>query len=182
MRRVKDPDAPNRCRATAADRGQCWNESCDGSDYCRAHGGAGNKALEQMNTYLAEQFARRIKVEGGEIDEIKVLKENLMVLNGTIAARTKLMTDESSMLAHSGPVTDLIMKAEKVTASLHRLATASGFLLAKPALITWGQEIVQAVAAMVEDKYDGWEDDLVDLSHAVASIIIQADNKEPEKD
>lgn len=181
MRRVSDPDDPNRCRSTAADGGQCWNESCEGSDYCRAHGGEGNRAKEQMTNYLAEQFARRIKIDGGEIDEIKILRENLMVLNSTIAARTKLMTDESSMLAHSGPVTDLVMKAEKVTASLHRLATSSGLLLAKPALITWGQSIVQAVAAMVEDKYDGWEDDLHALSDTVANIIIQANNSEEEK-
>lgn len=181
MRRVSDPDDPKRCRATAADGGQCWNESGEGSDYCRAHGGDGSKARSEMNTYLAEQFTRRIKIEGGEIDEIKLLRENLMNLNAVIAARTKLMTDESSMLAHSGPVTDLVMKAEKVTASLHRLATSSGLLLAKPALITWGQQIVQAVAAMVEDKYDGWEDDLHDLSETVANIIVQANNSEEEK-
>jgi len=181
MRRVKDPDDHNRCRATAADGGQCWNESCEKSDYCRAHGGEGNQAHKEMNTYLAEQFARRIKIEGGEIDEIKLLRENLTNLNAVIAARTQLMTNESSMLAHSGPVTDLVMKAEKVTASLHRLATASGLLLAKPALITWGQEIVNAVSAMVEDKYDGWEDDLRDLSDQVATIIITSNNIEVEK-
>ncbi len=181
MRRVKDPDDPDRCRATAACGGQCWNESCEKSDYCPVHGGASNAAREEMNTYLAEQFARRITIEGGELDEIKILKENLMVLNATIAARTKLMTDEASMITNSGPVTDLIMKAEKVTASLHRLATASGLLLAKPALVIWGHEIVQAVSSMVEDKYDGWEDDLHELSDAIASIIIKADNTEEEK-
>jgi hypothetical protein len=134
-----------------------------------------------MNTYLSEQFQRRVKITGGEIDEIKVLRENLMLLNATIAARTALMKDESSMLAHSGTVTDLIVKAEKVTASLHRLATSSGLLLAKPALVTWGQQIVQAVAEMVEGKYDGWEDDLHGLSDTVAGIIVKANNSEPEK-
>ena len=85
------------------------------------------------------------------------------------------------MLAHAGPIADLIMKAEKVTASLHRLSTASNLLLAKPALIVWGQQIVQALAALIEDKYEGWENDLHDFSETVGTIIATAGNKEEVK-
>lgn len=181
MRRVNDPDDMSRCRATASGGGQCWNESTEEGDYCTAHGGKNNKDRDEMTHYLAEQFTNRLKINGGEIDEIKLLKENLMNLNAVIAAKTALMSDEASMLAHGGSVIDLIMKAEKVTASLHRLSLASGLLLAKPALVSWGIQVIQAVAHLVEDKYDGWEDDLDAFSHTLEKIIVAAKNEEIEK-
>ena len=182
MKRVKDPDDPDRCRSVAACGGQCWNRAAETSDFCPVHGGAiRDGAYTEMSNYLTDQFINRMKIECGEVDEIKLLKENLMNLNAVIAAKTALMKDESSMLTHAGPVTDLIMKAEKVTASLHRLGTASGLLLAKPALISWGQQIIQAISEMIEDKYDGWEDDLHDFSDKVASIIIVTKNDEESK-
>lgn len=180
MKRVTDPDSPNRCRSTASDGGQCLNESVEGSNFCLAHGGR-VKRDKEMTDYLTEQFERRLKIDANSDNEVKLLRENLMRLNMMLAARTNLIKDEASMLAHSGSIADLMMKAEKVTVSLNRLAISSGLLLAKPALITWGQQIVAAVASMVEDKYDGWEDDLHDFSETVAGIIVQAQNTEEEK-
>ncbi len=180
MKRVTDPDAPNRCRSTASDGGQCLNKSVEGSKFCSAHGGR-VKTDKEMTDYLTEQFERRLKIDADADSEVKLLRENLMRLNMMLAARTNLIQDEASMLAHSGAIGDLMMKAEKVTVSLNRLAISSGLLLAKPALISWGQQIVAAVADMVEDKYDEWEDDLKDLSETVAGIIVQARNAEEEK-
>ncbi len=180
MKTVRDPDNPKRCRATSADGGQCRNEKVEPSEFCLAHGGR-TRPIEEMNNYLAEQFERRLKIEADENDEIKLLRENLININAVIAARTNLMRDEASMLAHSGPIADLVMKAEKVTASLNRLALSSGLLLARPALLTWAQEIVHAVSDMVEDKYDGWENDIVDLSGRISSIIVQIKNIEETK-
>lgn len=180
MKRVTDPDDLNRCRSTASGGGQCLNKSIEGSDFCLSHGGR-EKRNKEMIDYLTEQFERRLKIDVDADSEVKLLRENLMRLNMMLAARTNLIKDEASMLAHSGSIADLLMKAEKVTVSLNRLAISSGLLLAKPALITWGQQIVAAVASMVEDKYDGWEDDLHDLAETVGGIIVQAQNVEEEK-
>ena len=98
-----------------------------------------------------------------------------------LAAHANNVKDEASMAANAGAIIDLTMKAEKVTVSLNRLAISSGLLLAKPALITWGQQIVHAVADMVEGKYDDWEDDLVTLSDRVAEIIVSARNIEEDE-
>lgn len=180
MRRVKDQDDPKRCRGTAADRGQCWNESVGDSDFCPVHGGR-ERDIDAMKDYLTEQFERRIKLDIDSNDEVKLLKENLMRLNAMLAASANKVKDDASLEANAGTIIDLTMKAEKVTASLKRLEQASGLLLAKPALITWGQQIVHAVAAKIEDKYDGWEDDLMELSHDVAQIITVIQNAEDEK-
>jgi len=175
-----DLDDPRRCRRTAQTGAQCQNLAEPGTDRCKFHGGRSDtrpKERERMN-YLSEQFANRMKIEGGDIDEVKLLKENLMNLNGVIAARINMMTDQASTLAHSPAVTELIMKAEKVTASLHRLSAASGALLGKSALHLWGQRIVLAMEALIRDKYDGWEDDLQDFATDVGTIIIETNNEE----
>jgi hypothetical protein len=176
----RNPDSSNRCKGKAHTGGQCKNEAAEGYDYCTYHGGRNNRQIE-MNNYLSEQFERRLKIEADAVDEIKLLRENLMNLNAVIAARTNLMKDEASMLAHSPVISELIMKAEKVTVSLNKLALESGALLAKPALFTWGQEIVKVVADTIQNKYIGWEDDLIALSNNVATIIIKAQNIEGKK-
>ena len=181
MRRVKDQDDPRRCRATAADGGQCWNETIhEDSQRCAAHGGRDNSDAE-IKDYLTEQFERRVKLNYGEVDEIKLLKENLMRLNSMIAVHANNVTDEASMLANSMKIIELTVTAERLTTSLKRLEQSSNTLLAKPALMAWGQLIVQAVDEMVRDKYEGWEEDLIDLSMKVADIIVQARNVEKAK-
>lgn len=181
MPRIKDPDDPRRCRATAASTGgQCQSEAVGKSDFCSIHGGR-VRDIEEMHDYLTQQFEQRLKLEGDATDEVKLLRENLMRLNMMLAARQNLVTDESSLLAHSGPIADLLMKAEKVTVSLNRLEERGNFLLAKPALIVWCQQIVDAVSETIENKYDGWEDDLIDLSDKVASIVVNIQNTEDTK-
>jgi hypothetical protein len=176
-RRVTDPDDPRRCRATSADGGQCWNAAVDDQERCEAHG-ARNQTRNERSDYLVQQFESRVKLEAGAADEVKILKENLMRINAMIAAHANLVKDEASMLANAGAIADLTMKAEKVTVSLNKLSIASNLLLAKPALITWGQRIVHAVAKLVEEKYEGWEEDLMELSNTVATIIVEAENTE----
>lgn len=179
MRRVKDEDDPNRCRGTAPS-GQCWNESTEGSEYCAAHGGRSQENEERLD-YLTQQFERRLKLDGGAVDEVKLLKENLLRINMMLAAHANKIHDEASMISNAGTIIDLTMKAEKVTVSLNRLAISSGLLLAKPALITWGQQIAHAVSEMVKDKYVGWEDDLYALTDKIAEIIVSAKNIEEEQ-
>ncbi len=181
MKRVTDQDDPRRCEATDAAGGQCWNESVEESKYCRAHGG-GSFDRKDAEAYLTERFQRRIQIDTQGADEVKLLRENLIHLNAMIAARTCLVNDDVTMLVQAGPIADLIMKAEKVTVSLNRLAISSGLLLAKPALITWGQQIIQAVSAMVEEKYEGWEDDLQDFATEIANIVVLAKNAEETKE
>lgn len=179
MRRVKDEDDLNRCRGTAPS-GQCWNESIEGSEYCAAHGGRSQENEERLD-YLTQQFERRLKLDADEIDEVKLLKENLLRINMMIASHANNIKDEATMVANAGKIIDLTMKAEKVTVSLNRLAISSGLLLAKPALVTWGQQIAHAVAEMVTDKYAGWEDDLYTLTDRIAEIIVSAKNIEEEQ-
>jgi hypothetical protein len=111
-------------------------------------------------------------------EEIKLLRENLASVNALIAARQAMVIDQGSLLIHSGAISSLLATAEKITHSLVKLEREADLLLGKPALIRWGQAIVQAVAGRIEGKFDGWEDVLLSLSEEVGDIIVAASNSE----
>ena len=178
--RVKDPDDDRRCIGQDAKGEQCWYITEDGHDRCCVCGPRPDDRDDHAD-YLAEQFKRRMRIECDDDDPVKLLRDNLMDINAMIASHRNKITDESSLLSNSGALTDLIMKAEKVTVTLHRLSITSGLLLARPALIRWGQSIVEAVTVVIRDKYTGWEDDLIDLSDTIANIIVSTKNEEGEK-
>jgi hypothetical protein len=180
MRRLKDPDDPSRCRATASDGGQCWNESAGNSEYCEVHGGRENSNAARLD-YLTEQFERRLKLSENGVDEVMLLRENLMKLNMMLAARYNLIKDESSLMAQSPAIYKLLAQAEKLTVSLNRLAIVTGQLLERAALETWAQNMVHAVAKMVEDKYAGWQEDILALTNEVATITADTRNVEESK-
>jgi hypothetical protein len=179
--RVTDLDDERRCKGILPNGEQCRNVSVEGSERCVAHGGPKDDPRDDMQDYLTEQFRRRISIDCPEGQEVKLLRDNLIDLNAIIAAHRNKMEDEASMLANYGKMTDLMMQAERLTNTLHRLSVTSGLLLARPALIRWGQSIVNAVSDVIQDKYEGWEDDLIDLSDRIAGIIIETKNEEGEK-
>lgn len=175
MTRV-NPDDPDRCQGTGSHGGQCNNKAEPGSEYCAVCGISAR--TDYKGEWLVDQFERRMKMKCLPGEEIKLLRENLTSINALIAARQKLVQDEQSLIAHSGPLSGLLVSAEKITASLIKLEREADQLLGKEALIKWGQKICQAVAAKIEGKFDGWEDTLLELSEDIGNIIAEASNDE----
>lgn len=175
MQRVQFEDDQNRCQGTGAHGGQCLNLAQPGKVLCKQCGYS--KPTGPEEEWLVDQFEQRMKLKCTPGEEIKLLRENLTSINALIAARLKLVKDEATLIAHSGPLSGLLVSAEKITSSLVKLEREADQLLGKPALIKWGQRICQAVAARIEEKFDGWEDTLLELSEDVGDIISEASNK-----
>lgn len=171
-----NPDDPNRCQGTGAHGGQCTNRAEPNADYCAQCGI--KERIDYEGEWLADQFARRMRLRCTPGEEIKLLRENLTSINALIAARQKMVVDEQTLIAHSGPLSGLLVNAEKITASLIKLEREADQLLGKEALIKWGQRICQAVASKIEGKFDGWEDTLLELSEDIGNIIAEASNKD----
>jgi hypothetical protein len=158
---------------------QCRYAALDGSDFCAKHAcRAGTTPEKEKATWLREQFEQRVQLDISPGEEIKLLRENLASVNALIAARQAMVIDQGSLLIHSGAISSLLATAEKITHSLVKLEREADLLLGKPALIRWGQAIVQAVAGRIEGKFDGWEDVLLSLSEEVGDIIVAASNSE----
>lgn len=179
LKRVKDPDDARRCIGRGAQGEQCWNIAEEDDERCCACGGKRPDSREEHQDYLSEQYKRRIRIESND-DPVKVLKDNLMDLNAMIACHRNKIKNDGSLDSNSSALIDLVMKTEKLTNTLHRLSITSGLLLARPALVRWAQSILHAVSDVIQDKYDGWEDDLVELSNIIAGITVQAKNEEGE--
>jgi hypothetical protein len=163
--------------AGAAD--QCPNRAVDGSDFCtKCAPRAGTTPEEDKATWLREQFERRVQLDIAPGEEIKLLRENLASINALIAARQAMVTDQGTLLTHSGAISSLLATAEKITHSLIKLEREADLLLGKPALIRWGQSMVQAVSRHIEGRFDGWEDVLLSLADEVGNIIVEASNSE----
>lgn len=179
MAKVKDLDDPRRCQATASNGGQCHNIAVEGYEYCKIHGGQEAKHEQsEVRDYLTEQFARRITVKG-DFDEVKLLRENLLRVNAMLAVYGNKIKDEASLASNADRVLELTIAADRLTKSLNTLAISSGLLLGKNAVKTYAIQMVQAMADTIQDKYEGWEDDLIELSDQV-SIIISALKNEDE--
>lgn len=181
--RVTDHDDPRRCIGTNSITGeQCRNQATEeGGKRCNQCAGKSPDSRKEMQDYLTEQFRRRMKIECDEGDEIKLLRSNLMDINAMIAAYRNKIKDDSSFAANSGAIADLAMKAEKLTATLHRLELQNDYLVARPALVRFGQNIVEIIGSIIEDKYDNWEDDLHTIATQIGNSIIAAKNEEGEK-
>jgi hypothetical protein len=174
-----DPDDPRRCRGLVGAADQCRYGALDGSDFCAKHAHlARTTPEEEKATWLREQFEQRVRLDVNPGEEIKLLRENLASINALIAARQAMVTDEGTLLTHSGAISAFLTTAEKITHSLVKLEREADLLLGKPALIHWGQAIVHAVASRIEGRFDGWEDVLLSLSEDVGDIIVAASNTE----
>ena len=151
--RVTDEDDPRRCQCIRPSQGQCYNVSVDNSNYCPAHGG--NKAFEaaknkELRNYRLNKFKARIQ-ELGNSDEVISLRDEVAILRILIEEKINRCDDESDLLLMSGPLSDLIMKVEKVVNSCNRLEARLGDHLDKTKVLQYAQMIVQIIANHVED-------------------------------
>lgn len=151
--RVTDEDDPRRCQCIIPTRGQCYNVVVKHSQYCPAHGG--NKAFQaaqnkQLRNYRLSKFNARIQ-ELGNSDGIMSLRDEVAVLRVLIEEKINRCSDEQDLLMVSGPLSDLIMKVEKVVSSCNRLESKLSNHLDKTKVLQYAQMIVQIIANHVED-------------------------------
>ena len=175
-----DADDPDRCLGMVAPGSQCRNLAADKSQYCVKCNPSlkDNRPDVVKKHWLREQFEKRVRIDIDPGDEIKLLRENLSSINALIAAQQGLVIDEGSLLVRSGPIAQLLSTAEKITHSLVKLEREADLLLGKPAVIRWGQQIVQAVSSRIEGKFEGWENMLIELANDIGDIIVEVTNKE----
>ncbi len=174
------PDSPDRCQGVGRHGGQCWNARKPNSPYCEVCSAGAHDQEAVKKQWLLEQFEKRTKIHCQAGEEILLLRENLGAINALIAARLALVVDPGSVIANSGPLSQLLQTADKITTSLNKLQRESDQLLAKEALIRWGQMIAMAVSDKIRDKFDGWEDTVLELSDEIGKLIASASNKESD--
>lgn len=147
------PDHPQRCQGVN-NHGQCRNKSMDGSDFCPAHGGNRGvekaKRTELRNYRLAKHKSRLLEL--GNSDNIINLRDEIAILRMLIEEKIERCTDAHALIMMSGPLSDLVMKVEKLVTSCNRLESKLGNLLDRSKVLQFAQTIIQIISNNLDDE------------------------------
>lgn len=166
--RVLDPADPGRCQGMAGSE-QCMNKSLEHSEYCAAHGGnKGEESHERKaaNNYRLQQWKWRNRLdELSESDTIKSLREEIGILRVLMEERLRRIEDPTDLILQSGPISDLVMKIDRVVNSCHKLEGSMGQLLDKSAILQYANEVISIIDDEIDDP---------DVVSKIADRIIDA--------
>ena len=147
-----DEDDPRRCQFVNR-TGQCRNISVEGSNFCKAHGGFNairKKQKEDMRNYRLAKFKARA-LELSDSDNISSLRDEVALLRMLIEEKINRCNDASQLLMMSGPLSDLIIKVEKVVTSMNRLEGRLGMHLDKTKIIQFSQVMIEIIGKYIDN-------------------------------
>ena len=149
-----DADDPNRCQYIIPTRGQCILKACEGSSYCAAHGGNRgfqSKEKQSLKNYRLNKFADRISEKSSSSD-ILSLRNEIGILRLLLEEKINRCADESDLVMMSGPLSDLVIKIEKMVSSCNRLDSKLGNYLDRNEILQFSQVIVKIISDNIEDE------------------------------
>lgn len=151
--RIKDEDDPRRCQGVRPNIGQCTNVAVEGSNYCPAHGG--NRGFqtqekEKIRNYQLGKFHQRVQ-ELGDSDYVMDLREEVALLRMLVEKKVRQCQTDSDLVLISGPLSDLVVKVDKMVTSCNRLESKLGNHLDRTKVVQYAQLLVQIVAKHVAD-------------------------------
>jgi hypothetical protein len=158
--RAPYPEHPNRCQATNA-KGQCNNLGLvleDGlySEYCLAHGGNQAQAQQKKNSlrnYRLTVARWKTKIdEKAEATGIKSLRDEIAILRVCLEERLNGCHEAADLILQSGPISDMVMKIERVVGSCHKLEGSMGHLLDKQAILQFAQVVIGIISKNITDE------------------------------
>lgn len=164
---IVDDDSPNRCQAVTK-QGQCRGVKVEGGNYCMMHGGAKVAEAKQrqgLRNYQLTRFNARLQ-QLGDSGEIKSLRDEIAILRMLMEERLNQCKDNMDLIYQSGPISDLVLKIERVVTSCHKLELSAGSLLDKQAIMQFGSELITLVSNTVKDEVM-----LAQLSEAIYATI-----------
>ncbi|MDB4726416.1 hypothetical protein OAF54_03175 [bacterium] len=155
--RITDAADPNRCQTTNK-VGQCINKGMkleDGSytANCLAHGGnkqVNSAVARSLKNYKLDRWKAKLAEKTGS-DDIKGLREEIGILRVVLEERLNRCEDATDLILQSGPISDMVMKIERVVSSCHKLEGSMGQLLDKQAILQFAQVVISIVGEYVHE-------------------------------
>ena len=146
-------DDPRRCQATNTQYGQCMNKAVDGSDYCICHGGAHaikRRNREAMRNYVLTKWQAKLD-QHRDAPDVKSLRDEIAILRMLMQERLEHCSTELDLILQSGPISDLVMKIDKVVNSCHKLEGSLGQLLDKQAILQFANEVITVITEHLDE-------------------------------
>lgn len=155
--KMSSPDDPHRCQAVNS-QGQCRNRGAqlpEGyASYCLAHGGNKQQAKvikESARNYKLDKWRSRLN-EKADAEGIKSLRDEIGILRIVLEERLNKCNDAHDLILQSGPISDMIMKIEKVVSSCHKLEGSMGQLLDKQAILQFASKVITILGNHIQDE------------------------------
>ena len=150
---IKDDLDPRRCQVVIAAKGQCRNVSMDGSGFCQQRGSRNRAAIakQEIYNYRLTKFQARME-EFANSDKVKSLREEIGLIRIMIEEIVNRCKDATELILMSGKISHLIMQAEKLVVSCHKLEASTGLLLDKTAVLQLAGVIINIIHQHVTDE------------------------------
>lgn len=148
-----EEDSPDRCQHVHPTHGQCRLRVVEGTKYCVAHSGPGAKYQEEQKKkklYMIGKYERRV-AELAENEASRSLREEIGILRMMVEERLNACKTATDLILVSGPVSDLIVKIDKLLSTATRVEAHLGSTMDKNQVTQFGQEVVEIVSRHVED-------------------------------
>jgi len=173
---LHDLDRSNRCQGINTN-GQCLRDAQPGSDYCMIHGSHKDLAAEQNKSlYQLLKVKDRARLASlSEHESIKTLRDEISIARMLIEERFNLIQNESDILTACGPLNSLLLTVERLVNSAHKLEQNLGSLLAKPSLLSLGNELVAIIIDELKNIPD-YEVIVDRISNRLVQAIAKAGN------
>ena len=158
IQKAEYPEDPERCQGICAD-GQCPNKGLLQSDgtrgaYCLIHNGRHSEEAgvkESLRNYQLTKFKARFE-RHAESANIKNLRDEIGILRMMMEEKINRCADETDLMLQSGPISDMVLKIEKVVGSCHKLEGSMGQLLDKQAILQFAGEMIAIIAEEIKDQ------------------------------
>jgi len=166
---ITEEDQADRCNAVTGRTGsQCTNVAAPGSKFCLAHGG--NKAAEkaakaEVRNYQLAKFQAKLE-RFGDNPNIKSLRDEVAILRMILEEKLNQCADVKELIYASGPISDLVLKIDKVVNSCNKLDRTMGTLLDKSSVLQFGAELIQVISEEIDD-----EDVLTAVSERILEVM-----------
>lgn len=174
QRWLKTDPVEDRCDSIISNGKQCGNRIVPGATRCPMHGA--NKQLQKAEAASLRLYRlAKFQVRADELTDhskVKSLREEIAILRILLESKINNCDDTHDLLLQSGPISDLVMKIEKIVASCHRLESSLGGLLDKTRIKQIANEMMNSVAERVSEALDDPEI-VSQILELVASDVIK---------
>jgi len=152
MKRVKEADDPRRCQHVFKTQ-QCWSEAVEGGKMCMRHGG--NKEMERnaresLHNYRIGKFQAQLE-RHADSPAIKSLRDEIAILRMSLEERLMRCNDATDLILQSGPISDMVMKIDRVVNSCHKLESNMGQHLDRQSIIRFASKLINIIANELDD-------------------------------
>ena len=117
------------------------------------HGG--NKQIESqeitsLRNYQLSRFKAKLE-RHAESPNIKSLRDEVAILRMMLESKLDQCGDVTDLILQSGPISDMVLKIDKVVNSCHKLEGSMGQLIDKTAILQLAQEFIAIVTGTIGD-------------------------------